>query len=47
MNIAFCTCVKLGLSCIEAVHDYGGEFDLLITLKDDLSKKKIWSHIFR
>ena len=40
MNIAFCTCVKLGLSCIEEVHNFGGEFDLFITLKDDISKKK-------
>lgn len=40
MKIAFCTCVKLGLSCIEEVHHLGGKFDLFITLKDDKSKKK-------
>lgn len=40
MNIAFATCVQLGLSCIEEVHKNGGEFDLFITLKDDLLKKK-------
>lgn len=40
MKIAFATCVQLGLSCIEEVHNIGGEFDLFITLKDSLSKKK-------
>jgi len=40
MKIAFCTCVQLGLSCIEKIYELGGKFDLLITLKDDLSQKK-------
>jgi methionyl-tRNA formyltransferase len=40
MNIAFCTCVQLGKSCIEAVLSSGGRFDLLLTLNDHKSKKK-------
>lgn len=40
MKIAFCTCVQIGLSCIEAIHQIGGRFDLLLTLNDHKSKKK-------
>lgn len=40
MKIAFCTCVQLGLSCIEAVLDDQGHFDLLITLSDEKAKYK-------
>lgn len=40
MKIAFCTCVQIGLSCIEAVITEGGKFDLLLTLHDYKSKKK-------
>ena len=40
MNIAFCTCVQIGLSCIEAVQEIGGEFKLFLSLKDEKSKKK-------
>lgn len=40
MKIAFCTCVKLGKSCIEKVYEIGGKFDLLISLEDHLSTKK-------
>ena len=40
MKIAFCTCVQLGLSCIEKIHDLGVEFDLLITLKDSKAQAK-------
>ena len=40
MKLAFCTCVKLGKSCIEKVYEIGGKFDLLITLEDHLSTKK-------
>ena len=39
MKIAFCTCVQLGLSCIQKIHDLGGKFDLFITLNDDIAKK--------
>ena len=40
MRIAFCTCVQIGLSCIEAIIEDGGKFDLLLTLHDNKSKKK-------
>lgn len=40
MKFAFCTCVQLGLSCIEAILDAGHSFDLLISLHDHKSKKK-------
>lgn len=40
MRIAFCTCVQIGLSCIEAVVADGGKFDLLLTLHDHKAKKK-------
>lgn len=40
MKIAFCTCVQIGLSCIEAIIGDGGKFDLLLTLYDHKSKKK-------
>lgn len=40
MRIAFCTCVQIGLSCIEAIIKDGGKFDLLLTLHDSKSKKK-------
>ncbi|MFN3530009.1 MAG: formyltransferase family protein [Bacteroidia bacterium] len=40
MRIAFCTCVQIGLSCIEAILTDGGKFDLLLTLHDHKSKKK-------
>jgi len=40
MRIAFCTCVQIGLSCIEAVTADGGKFHLLLSLHDHKSKKK-------
>ena len=40
MKIAFCTCVQIGLSCIEAVLELGGSFDLFITLNDNRAKGK-------
>jgi methionyl-tRNA formyltransferase len=40
MNIAFCTCVQIGKSCIEAVLSLGGQFDLLLTLHDQKSINK-------
>ena len=40
MKIAFCTCVKIGLTCIEAIYEINGKIDLLITLKDNQSTKK-------
>ncbi|OOG74581.1 formyltransferase family protein [Algoriphagus sp. A40] len=40
MKIAFCTCVQIGLSCIEAIVADGGHFDLFLTLHDHKAKKK-------
>lgn len=40
MKIAFCTCVQIGKSCIEAILSNGGRFDLLLTLHDHKSLKK-------
>jgi methionyl-tRNA formyltransferase len=40
MKFAFCTCVQLGMSCIEASLRDGFQFDLLITLHDHKSKSK-------
>lgn len=40
MKTAFCTCVTLGLSCIEAILENGYKLDLLITLHDHKSKAK-------
>jgi methionyl-tRNA formyltransferase len=40
MKIAFCTCVQIGKSCIEAVLSIGGQFDLLLTLHDHKAIKK-------
>lgn len=40
MKIAFCTCVQIGKSCIEAIISSGGRFDLLLTLHDHKSKNK-------
>jgi methionyl-tRNA formyltransferase len=40
MKIAFCTCVQIGKSCIEAILLNGGRFDLLLTLHDHKSQKK-------
>ena len=40
MKIAFATCVKLGLSCIEEIYRIGGNLDLLISLKDENANSK-------
>ncbi|GBF33837.1 methionyl-tRNA formyltransferase [Desulfocucumis palustris] len=40
MNMAFATCVQLGLSCIEEIYKIGGQLNLLITLNDDKAKDK-------
>ncbi len=40
MKFAFCTCVQIGLSCMEAIYRVGGKLDLVITLKDEKAKKK-------
>jgi methionyl-tRNA formyltransferase len=40
MKLAFVTCVQLGLSCMEAIYDAGGELVQAFTLKDDCSINK-------
>ena len=40
IKIGFVTCVKLGLSCMEAIYSNGGNLNLVITLKDDMGVKK-------
>lgn len=40
MRFGFVTCVQLGLSCIEAVLEAGGRFELFITLPDHWAKSK-------
>ena len=40
MKFGFVTCVQLGLSCIEAIYETGGQLDLLITLPDHKAKNK-------
>lgn len=40
MRFGFVTCVQLGLSCIEEIYRVGGRLDLVVTLKDDLARKK-------
>ena len=39
-KIAFTTCVRLGLSCIEEIYRIDGKLDLLITLKDEKARSK-------
>lgn len=34
MKFGFVSCVKLGLSCMEAIYEINGQLDLVITLKD-------------
>ena len=40
MKLGFVTCVKLGLSCIEAIYESGAKLDVVITLKDELAQNK-------
>ncbi|AKE52337.1 formyltransferase family protein [Kangiella geojedonensis] len=39
-RIGFVTCVQLGLSCMEAIYDAGGEITLAMTLTDEQAKHK-------
>jgi methionyl-tRNA formyltransferase len=39
-KIGFVTSVHLGLDCLWEIHRLGGNIDLVITLKDDIAKKK-------
>lgn len=40
MKFGFVTCVELGLSCMEEIYAVGGHLDLVITLQDELARKK-------
>jgi len=40
VKFAFCTCVQIGLSCIEAIYRINGKLDLIITLHDTKAKQK-------
>lgn len=40
MRIAFVTCVQLGLSCMEAIYEQGGQLTLAFTLHDHLAVRK-------
>lgn len=40
MKFGFVTCVKLGLSCMEAIYEGGKSLELAITLTDDMAKNK-------
>jgi methionyl-tRNA formyltransferase len=40
MKFAFVTCVRIGLSCMEAIYEANGKLDLIVSIPDDKSKKK-------
>lgn len=40
VKVGFVTCVKLGLSCMEAIYEAGGELNLVMTLLDSQAKSK-------
>ena len=40
IKIAFTTCVRLGLDCIEEILNIGGNIDLLVTLKNEKARNK-------
>ena len=40
MKFGFVTCVQLGLSCMEAIYDAGGQLALAVTLLDDKAVSK-------
>jgi len=40
MKIAFCTCVQIGLSCMEAIYASGGSLDLILSIPDEKARKK-------
>lgn len=40
MRFGFVTCVRLGLSCMQAIYDAGSELTLAITLPDDKAQTK-------
>ena len=40
MKFGFVTCVKIGLSCMEAIYNNGVKLDFALTLPDDIAKEK-------
>lgn len=40
MRFGFVTCVQLGLSCMEAIYEVGGDLALAVTLSDDKAVRK-------
>lgn len=40
IRIGFVTCVQLGLSCMEALYDAGGQLSFVMTLEDDQAVNK-------
>lgn len=40
MKFGFVTCVELGLACMQEIYEVGGRLDLVITLHDNLARKK-------
>ena len=40
MKFAFCTCVQIGLSCMEAIYSAHGKIDLIISLPDEKAVNK-------
>lgn len=40
VRVGFVTCVRLGLSCMQAIYDAGGELSIACTLADDLAAHK-------
>lgn len=40
MKAGFVTCVQLGATCIDAIYEAGGTLDVVLTLRDDLARKK-------
>jgi methionyl-tRNA formyltransferase len=40
LRFGFVTCVRLGLSCMEAIYDAGGRLATVLTLRDDIAPAK-------
>lgn len=40
LNLGFVSSVKLGLSCIKAIYEIGYKLSLVVTLSDNIAKKK-------
>lgn len=40
MKFGFVTCVEIGLSCMRAIYEIGGDLELIISLPDEKAKKK-------